>query len=140
AEELLGVRQLQFYEVPRIGANFARLFREAGLSADPGCMSIGPGCVRKGFCEAGCTTPGGKNTLCERVLEESLATGNLTVIENATAYSVGPVSNSVYEVQWQKKGRATSDRVVLAAGPLGTVPLLLRSSSRLPRISNSLGN
>jgi cholesterol oxidase len=143
-EQILGVRQLPWDRVPQIGGHFARMFHEAGLSCDRGRMNIGPGCVRCGFCEAGCTFQGGKNTLMHlcTVPADDLRTG-------LTAVRVRALPGGGYGVEcipsWKELNSKTdtvefkAPSVILAAGPIGTVPLLLRSRSGLRRLSGRLG-
>ena len=147
-EELLGIHQLSWNEVPQIGGNFARMFNDAGLSADPARMNIGSGCVHCGFCEAGCRFENAKLTLAGRALREALATGNLTVREQLTAKTIRSKDGD-YEVDCVTTGKSfqggaidetfRAKRLIVAAGPLGTIPLLKRSAANLSRLSPSLG-
>lgn len=145
-EELLEVRQLEPYEIPKVGASFGRIFKDAGLSCDAGRFNISDRCVRKGFCEAGCTNDG-KNTLLKRVLPEALATGNLRVLTGTTVANI-QFKQGVYHANCIPTGApfysnpvATyqAPKMILAAGPTGTVPLLWRSRYRLSRLSQALG-
>ena len=146
-ERLLQVRQLQWDEVSRTGGNFARLANDSGLSCDRGSFNVGSNCVRCGFCEAGCGYVDGKLTLADRPFEEAMATGNLTLLQNTSVSKIRAVG-SAYEVHCLKTGLpfstapehiAHAPRVIVAAGPLGTVPLLMRSRATLPRLSPALG-
>jgi choline dehydrogenase-like flavoprotein len=147
AERLLGVRQLHWDEVPRIGGNFARMLRDGGLSADRARMNLGSGCVRCGFCEAGCSFTDGKITLLSRALPEALATGRLEVLSERTVVRIQKLKGDFRVHSGPSAGglNQTSDRVdqaprvIVAAGPLGTVPLLHRSSEGLGLHSSPLG-
>ncbi|MBI3554974.1 MAG: GMC family oxidoreductase [Deltaproteobacteria bacterium] len=147
-ERLLGVRQLEWDEIPMIGGNFARMFCDAGFSADRGRMNLGRACVHCGFCEAGCQFADAKITLLERAYLEALTTRNLLVAENLTVKRI-QAKGDLYEVDCVLTGRPlkgaevsktfTAPTVILAAGPLGTVPLLMRSKFGLSRLSSALG-
>lgn len=145
-EDLLSVRHLEWNQVPRIGANFGRMFHDAGLSCDRARMNIGPGCVHCGFCEAGCRFDNAKITLVGRALSEAMATGNLYVEENLTASKILK-KRGAYQVNCVRTGQPfngapeksfVAPRVIVAAGPLGSVPLLFRSNDEL-KLSKSLG-
>ena len=43
AERLLGVRELGWDEVSRIGGNFMRMFKDAGLSCNRGAFNVARG-------------------------------------------------------------------------------------------------
>ena len=61
-----------------IGGNFARMFKDAGMSAEPCNFNIGQNCIHCGYCEAGCGREGtAKITLTSALLEPALRTGNL---------------------------------------------------------------
>jgi len=147
-EELLSIHQLSWEEVSRIGGNFARMFADAGLSCDRNNFNVGTGCVHCGFCEAGCQFPGGKLNLVSEVFHLALETGNLEVKVETSVKTVAPVRSGGYEVHCISSDKSykapatstfTAPRVILAAGPIGTVPLLFRSKAHLPKLSSALG-
>ncbi|MBT6325056.1 MAG: GMC family oxidoreductase, partial [Bdellovibrionales bacterium] len=149
-EELLSIKQLPWNEVSRIGGNFARMFDDAGMSCEPCSFNVGPGCVHCGFCEAGCRYEGeGKLTLTSEVLPKAMATGNLTIKTEMTAKSVKPLIGGEYRVSLIKSDKKNMNsktcedvfgkKVIIAAGPIGTVPLLNRSARHLPKLSPALG-
>ncbi|MBI2521241.1 MAG: GMC family oxidoreductase [Bdellovibrio sp.] len=147
-EELLSIHQIAWEDVSRIGGNFARMFNDAGLTCDRNNFNVGSGCVHCGFCEAGCQFPAGKLNLVSEVFHLALDTGNLEVVLETSVKSVAPLRGGGYQVNCIQSDKsfdtpATSTyfapKVILAAGPIGTVPLLFRSKSKLPKLSPALG-
>ncbi len=136
-EELLGVRHLSWADISMIGGSFARMFAEAGLSCDRGRFNFG-WCGRCGFCEAGCDVPSAKITLVHKVLPELEATGNAEIHELTTALRITRTAGG-YAVEVEPEGRFEAPKVICAAGPLGTVPLLLRSERALGGLPATLG-
>lgn len=126
-------------------------FGEAGKTVqDPYFGGEGPertGCVRCGGCMVGCRY-GAKNTLDHNYLYFAEKRG-ATVIPEQRVTEIRPLDNGGYRLRLQKttglfpRGRSLSARnVVLAAGVLGSVPLLMNCKSRglLPRLSDRLGD
>jgi cholesterol oxidase len=126
-------------------------FGEPGVAApDPYFDGAGPersGCTHCGGCMVGCRY-NAKNTLVKNYLHFAEQLG--VEIRAETQVTGLKAINGGYEVRYRSStgllnsgnGRIWAPRVVLAAGVLGTVPLLLRSRDRdhtLPLLSARLG-
>ena len=148
-ERLLSIKQLDWNNVSMIGGNFARLFADAGLSCEPCNFNVAEGCVHCGYCESGCSFINGKLTLETEVFWPAMETGNLTLVTEHSAKSIKRLRGGEYRVDLVKTSknslrRMTSKsyigkKVICAAGPIGTVPLLIRSTQYLKNLSLSLG-
>lgn len=117
-----------------------------------GTGSDASACTWCGACMVGCRH-GAKNTLDRNYLRLAEQQG-LVVRTGTTVTAVRPLRSSRYEVEVIERPRGDtrgrghrrtfrSERVVLAAGVLGTVPLLLRmraDASALPHLSDRLGH
>jgi cholesterol oxidase len=126
-------------------------FGEPGKTVpDPYFGGAGPprtGCIRCGACMVGCRY-GAKNTLDQNYLYLAERLG-ATVIPEQQVYALQPLPGGGYDVHMRRstgvlrpRRRLRAENVVLAAGVLGTVPLLMRCKAQglLPRISDQLGN
>ncbi len=126
-------------------------FAEPGQSVpDPYFAGRGPdrvGCTFCGGCMTGCRV-GAKNTLDTNYLSLAERLG-VRILAETEVEAVRPLPEGGFriEAQYRSGDRSVSrelvaDRVVLAGGVLGTVPLLLRlrgDPRGLPRISPHLG-
>jgi len=126
-------------------------FGEAGQSvSDPYFGGEGPprsGCVRCGGCMVGCRF-GAKNTLDLNYLYLAEKRGAEVIPEHRVT-NVVPLAEGGYRLELRKstsffgkRRRLTAKNVVLAAGVLGTVPLLMRCKEEgaLPNLSERLGD
>ena len=149
-EQLLGIRQISWDEVSMIGGNFARMFKDAGMSAEPCNFNLGPNCIQCGYCEAGCGREGtAKITLTSALLRPALATKNLEVITEMSAKTIKPLKGGGYRVElissegdnFNKKTEKIvfGNKLIVGAGPIGSVPLFLRSIKNFKKISPALG-
>jgi cholesterol oxidase len=134
-------------------------FGEAGKRVpDPYFDGEGPdrtGCTHCGACMTGCRV-GAKNTLdlnylylAEKRGVDVRAETEVTAIRprEARPANGGTPGASGYAVETQRadgtRSRVTADRVVLAGGVMGTVPLLLKMKADpegLPRLSDRVGH
>ncbi|ONM46424.1 GMC oxidoreductase [Nocardia donostiensis] len=126
-------------------------FGEPGKTVDdPYFGGVGPqrtGCVECGDCMVGCKY-GAKNTLVKNYLYLAEQAG-AKVIPMSTATELRPRNDGSWQVTtvrtgaWFRKSPTTytADRVVLAAGTLGTQRLLhaMRDRGVLPELSDRLG-
>ena len=124
---------------------------EAGVAAaDPFFGGIGPGCVgciECGGCMVGCRHEA-KNTV-DRTYLHLAERGGARVLAEREVVDLIPEDDgwrvvTVHPGAWLRKGvrSFTADRVVFAAGGLGTTRLLLRlrAQGRLPGMSERLGD
>lgn len=133
------------FQKPHVAVHFG----EPGVEApDPYFDGKGPartGCTHCGACMTGCRI-GAKNTLDKNYLH--LAEGDgLTILSETEVTGLSPWEGG-YRVE--TKGsfgggtqRFTADRVVMAGGVLGTLPLLLKMKEDpegLPKLSDRLGD
>jgi cholesterol oxidase len=135
----------------RVSIYFGEPGAEGEPVADPYFHGAGPeraGCIGCGGCFVGCRY-GAKNTLDRNYLWLAERKG-LEVRTESEVTAVRPVDGG-YAVEvregkrpWPRKRRQyRATRVILAAGVLGTVPLLLRMRQRddaLPDLSPALGD
>jgi cholesterol oxidase len=135
------------YHATRVGIYFG----EVGKTVpDPYFGGEGPeraGCVQCGGCMVGCRH-NAKNTLDKNYLYLAEKNG-ATIIPETEVRAIRELSGGGYEVDTVrvtdtlfKRRRALRSRgIVLAAGVLGTVPLLLRCREKglLPRLSEQVG-
>ena len=117
---------------------------------DPYFDGEGPdrvGCTFCGACMTGCRV-GAKNTLVKNYLYLA-ETNGAEVLPETEVTNVRPLDDGGYRVDTRPtfgKGDAkgfNADRVILAGGVMGTMPLLLRMkelASGLPRLSNRVGD
>jgi cholesterol oxidase len=126
-------------------------FGEPGKTiSDPYLDGAGPeraGCVQCGGCMVGCRY-NAKNTLDKNYLYLAEKQGT-TIIPETEVCSIRELPEGGYEVDtvrvtdvmFKRRRRFRARGIVLAAGVLGTVPLLLRCKEKglLPRISAHLG-
>ncbi len=130
-------------------------FGEPGREhADPYFGGEGParaGCIFCGGCMVGCRY-NAKNTLVKNYLYLAEKKGAVIRSEakvTAIRLTATPASSQSYTVEYRRtehgrarRARVTADRVVVAAGTLGTLELLLRCRDEigsLPRLSPRLG-
>jgi cholesterol oxidase len=139
----------EHFHATDVGVYFAPPGHEGEEVPDPFFGGAGPpraGCTFCGGCMVGCRY-GAKNTLDRNYLYLAEARG-VRIIPETEVTSLRPVDGG-YEVETgrptaflRRAGpRYTARGVVLAAGVLGTLPLLLRCRERglLPRLSPTLG-
>lgn len=167
AKRMLGVVEApELYEADRLlletcqemgtAAAFRRAqvgiyFGEAGKTVpDPYFGGAGPartGCVRCGGCMVGCRY-GAKNTLDQNYLYFAENLG-ARVIPEQQVTEIRPLDAGGYRLNLRKttgffrsRQSLSAQNVILAAGVLGTVPLLMRSkaSGLLPRLSDRVGD
>lgn len=123
-------------------------FGEPGVTVpDPYHGGAGPhrtGCIRCGGCMLGCRYDA-KNSLDKNYLHLA-ERGGLSVLCGRKVVHLGPAERGGYVVdavsEDGRRERHTAERVVLAAGVLGTLELLLAMKERadgLPRLSDRLG-
>ena len=126
-------------------------FGEAGKTVpDPYFEGEGPartGCIRCGACMVGCRY-GAKNTLDQNYLYLAEKRGAVVLPERRVT-ALSPLPGGGYAVSMRrsvgfrhKKQVLRARQVVLAAGVLGTVPLLMRCKAQglLPNLSQRLGH
>lgn len=127
-------------------------FGESGQEVpDPYFAGQGPartGCTFCGACMVGCRD-GAKNTLDKNYLYLAEHAG-ATILPETTVELIEELRGGGYRLRWRRstrrlfpeRGAITARKVVVAAGVLGTVPLLMacRDSGTLPKISKQLGN
>jgi len=130
----------------------AVFFGEPGKEVpDPFFGGEGPsrvGCTFCGGCMVGCR-PGAKNTLDKNYLYLAEKRG-ATILPETRVTLIEPLPGGGYRLRteqstvpfFKKRGELAAGGVVLAAGVLGTVPLLLECKRRgaLPRLSDEVGN
>lgn len=125
----------------------AVFFGKAGQKVpDPYFDGEGPdrvGCTYCGACMTGCRV-GAKNTLDKNYLYFAEKHGAEVLAETEVTH-LAPREGGGYEVKTESaRGEVTytSDRLILSAGVMGTIPLLLRMKEDpqgLPKLSNKLG-
>jgi cholesterol oxidase len=126
-------------------------FGEPGKTVpDPYFGGKGParkGCLQCGACMVGCRH-GAKNTLDQNYLYLAERLG-VTIIPERRVTRLAPLGGGGYELALERstgwlhaKQTLRAKSVVLAAGVLGTVPLLMRSRAAgcLPKLSRHLGD
>ncbi len=119
--------------------------------ADPFFGGEGPrrrGCTWCGACMIGCRV-GAKNTLDQNYLWLAEKRG-ARILPETEARLIEPLAGGGYLVTWRRstgwsardRGMLRARKVVMAAGVLGTVPLLLdcKRKGTLPLLSDELGN
>jgi len=152
AERALRVRQPAWREVSKSGGVWAAMLREAGMTCDRVPVAIDfERCVDAKWCYTGCVF-GAKNSLITNYLPSAERRG-VEVRPLMLVNTVAPSSARPYRwlVRGQRVDPGTKAGVedfeieckvaVLAAGALGTPPILLRSrnAGALPAISPHLG-
>jgi choline dehydrogenase-like flavoprotein len=152
AERGLRVRQPSWNEVSKSGGVWAAMLREAGHTCDRVPLAIDfDRCVDAKWCYTGCVF-GAKNSLITNYLPSAERRG----VEVRPAVQVNEVApSSARPYRWIVRGQTVDPQTkqgvgpveieckvaILAAGALGTPPILMRSrnSGALPAISPHLG-
>lgn len=137
AEEL-GIRQIEWGEVSKVGGKFAAILSAAGLSCDRVSFNFRD-CLECGYCQAGCRF-GRKNTGVSTYVEKSRRLGARYVTE-ATVVRIAKRRDRfevVYRKGWREK-TVRAARVILAAGTFGNVKILHDSRTTLPTLSDKVG-
>jgi choline dehydrogenase-like flavoprotein len=149
AERGLGVHQLGFEEVARRGGIWGLRMNRLGYRVDP-VRQATTACIHCGFCNTGCRFRRKNHLTMNYLLGAERAGAEVRPLTEATAiapadggYRVthGPTDRSNL-VDPQAPGATEelqADRVVVAAGAIGTAGLLLRSRQHLPGLSPELG-
>ena len=152
AERGLRVRQPSWDEVSKSGGVWAAMLREAGFTCDRVPVAIDfERCVDAKWCYTGCVF-GAKNSLITNYLPSAERRG-VEVRPLMLVNEVAPSSARPYrwfvrgaQVDPKTKGGTTPVEIeckvaILAAGALGTPPILLRSRNNgsLPAVSPHLG-
>jgi len=157
ADTMLRVEQIRPHEVPRNGLLFAQMMRNLGYTCERAPYAV-RNCVGAGYCVTGCVF-GAKQSLLLNYLPQAVAAG-VTVETDLEAVEVAPLGRVEstppsgpprglpyrYAVRCQKVAgdreeiRYEAKILILAAGTVGTAQLLLRSRSRLPRLSRHVGS
>lgn len=153
AERALRVRQPGWNEVSKSGGVWAAMLRESGYTCDRVPLAINPHrCVDAKWCYTGCIF-GAKNSLITNYLGAAERAGvevrPLTQANEVRPSSATPyrwiVSGDTVDPQTKASAGAFEDIeckvVILAAGAMGTPPILMRSqqAGALPQISPHLG-
>jgi choline dehydrogenase-like flavoprotein len=155
AERGLRVRRPTWSQVSKSGGLWAAACHAAGHTCDRVPLAISPHrCVDAKWCHTGCVF-GAKNSLITNYLPSAEALGvqvrpNLQV-ERVRQSSARPyryvVTASVMDNEGPSPSRAPTGTsveleckvLVMAAGAMGTPPVLMRSASDLPSLSGELG-
>jgi choline dehydrogenase-like flavoprotein len=153
AEAALRVRQPGWNEVARSGGLWAATLRAAGHSCDRVPLAIDFGrCVDAKWCHTGCIF-GAKNTVLTNYLGAAERAGvrirdhrQVEDIRRAAANASGyryVVRASQIDPATRQPSGATDEVeckvLVLAAGAMGTPPILMRSRAALPSLSDRAG-
>jgi len=153
AERALGVSQPSWQQVSKSGGLWAAALNEAGHTCDRVPVAIDPDlCVNAKWCHTGCVF-GAKNSLITNYLGAAERAG-VEVRPGMQVNSVAPSSARPYrwliegvEVDPATKGSAGAFEqieakvLILAAGAMGTTPILMRSrqAGALGSVSSQLG-
>ncbi len=152
AEAGLRVRQPSWKEVSKSGGVWAAMLREAGKTCDRVPLAIDfDRCVDAKWCYTGCVF-GAKNSLITNYLASAERAGvevrPLVMVNEVVPSSARPYRWIVRGVKVDPATKAGTEPIeieckvaILAAGALGTPPILMRSqqSGALPAISPHLG-
>lgn len=140
AERMMKVRQFSWAEIPKGGGLFAKMLDTAGASCDLARMNY-LDCRQCGFCSTGCIF-NKKVTLLHSYIPAAEAAG-AEVRPQCTVSTIEPnPSGSGYLVHFDQDGAAQTvlgKRVFVAGGGIHTSAILLRSKSKLPKLSAHVG-
>jgi choline dehydrogenase-like flavoprotein len=137
-ERELGIRQIEWAEVSKVGGKFAAILSAAGLTCDRISFNFRD-CLECGYCQAGCGF-GRKNTGVHTYIEKSRRLGVRYITEAAVTrvFKRRDRFEITYRKGWREK-IVRASRVILAAGTLGNVRILHDSRRTLPNISGQVG-
>ncbi len=151
AEQGLRVAPTTWDRVSKSGGVWASMCREAGFTCDRVPTAISPErCVNAKWCYTGCIF-GAKNSLITNYLASARRAGvqvrPLVQVNQISQSSARPYRFIVKgnRVDPSTKGSAGAIEdieckvVILAAGALGTPPILMRSQAQLPSLSQQVG-
>ncbi len=151
AERGLRVAPTTWDRVSKSGGLWAAMLRESGFTCDRVPLAISPErCVNAKWCYTGCVF-GAKNSLITNYLASAKRAGvevrplvqaNSISQSNARPYRYLVHGNRVDPDTKQSAGSIMDIEckvVILAAGAMGTPPLLLRSQPSLPSLSPQVG-
>ena len=140
AEDMLGIRQFGWDEIPRAGGLFAKMLDASGASCDRARMNY-TDCLHCGYCSQGCTFDK-KITLLHSYIplaelngSEFRAGARVDHIETdtGTGYIV------CYELDGEER-TVRGQRVIVGCGGVHTPALMLRSAPYLPNLSPRVGD
>ena len=151
AEHGLRVAPTTWDRVSKSGGLWAAMLREAGFTCDRVPLAISPErCVNAKWCHTGCIF-GAKNSLITNYLASAERAG-VEVRPLVQVNEVQPSSATPYRyvVKGNKVDPATKGSagamedieckvVILAAGAMGSPPILMRSQTSLPSLSQQVG-
>ena len=136
--EELGIRQVGWAEVSKVGGKFAQILGSAGLTCDRVSFNFRD-CLQCGYCQAGCRF--GRKVTGERTYIEKSRRLGARYVTGATVLRVAKRRDSFevfYRKGWREKA-VRAARVILAAGTLGNVQILHSSRGLLPALSGRIG-
>jgi len=138
AEQMLGIRQMAWTEIPKAGGMFGKMLALAGASCERARLNYRD-CLNCGFCSTGCIFEK-KHTMLHTYLP--LAEQHGAVVQaGAQVSTIEPVAGG-YRVNYAVAGEARTleaKRVVVACGGIHSAALLLRSRASLTRLSDQVG-
>jgi choline dehydrogenase-like flavoprotein len=155
AERALRVNQPGWDRVSKSGGLWAATLHNAGHTCDRVPLAIDPGrCVEAKWCHTGCIF-GAKNTLTTNYLASAERAG-VQVRPNRQVERIARAGTAGYRYlvtasQMDNEGDAPTRRpngtseeieckvLIMAAGAMGTTPILMRSRAELPSLSGQLG-
>jgi enediyne biosynthesis protein E9 len=151
AEAALRVRQPSWNQVSKSGGVWAAMLREAGFTCDRVPLAIDlDRCVDAKWCYTGCIF-GAKNSVitnylgaAERAGVEVRPLAQVNGVRQTNARPYRYVVSGARVTPATKQATAAFEDIeckvlILAAGAMGTPPILMRSRDRLPAVSRHLG-
>jgi choline dehydrogenase-like flavoprotein len=138
-ERGLRVRRPTWKQVSKSGGLWAAALDAAGHTCDRVPLAINPHrCVDAKWCHTGCVF-GAKNSLITNYLAAAEALG-VQVRPTVEVQSVSPASTAGYRYTVATTAGDLECKVlILATGAMGDAPILMRSRTALPSLSDQLG-
>jgi choline dehydrogenase-like flavoprotein len=138
AEQMIGLRQLSWNDIPKSGGLFAKMLDAAGASGERAILNYRD-CLQCGFCAQGCIF-NKKNNLLHSYIPVAEAAG-AEFRTSSEADHIEPAGTG-YAVFYKRAGmpaQIQAKRVFVAGGGIHTPALLLRSANYLPNLSPQVG-
>lgn len=141
AEQMFGVRQFAWSEIPKAGGLFAKMLDRAGATCERARMNY-TDCVHCGFCAQGCIFDKKKTLLHTYIplAEQHGAEFRSGCEAQLIVPDAAPASG--WTVRYTRNGENLEihgAKLFIAAGGLFTPALLLRSRSQLTRLNEHVG-
>lgn len=137
-ESMMQVSQIKWEEIPKPGAEFARLFFNIGKTCDRARFNY-VDCLQCGFCETGCIFDRKKSLILNYIPEAQKLGAEFRTECFVKAINRSPYGYKVIYSRYGQENEVHAPLVIVAGGAIESAGLLLRSKSNLDKLSEQVG-